>query len=886
LEEETRLLGDKLKVLLMGIGSWGSRIVNDLCFSDKETRTIKVDVVRFRTWDILSWKMIIAIAVLPLPIEYFFTTVVFQFLVERHYHEAVLSGYYIFGLVLFLINFLVLWLLKTDRLEKTRFHITENDQFIINRIKKRIKREKYFVVDKKSQESIYKYLKLQRVVFPICLLVGFFVGAFFSIHFYRTVAITEVIGNFVTGLLYDMLSRWLSRYSCEMLSTYAVIPFVIPSLLASAVKFVIFPFYLPPPFPEELPEPGVVPVKRDNVTGYAFLLYEETLENVFVARVAEQEGASLSSVLFDEVERVLVREITEEGKAFDAIMFFGEMGCELTEEFASICGELRRKFSQSLWVYLHIPKNFISEKQHQSILTIVRSSDGTFFEEETSPLFRLNPERERELRVRTLERLLAVGELEWERSKMGLDVGHIKFFLDTKMVTSLGYGYVAKVPESSDKDYRLLSDLYYVTVEECITLDMDYRRAGSCLAIVKRECALHDDVAIHDYDTIRDFLWERYGRFIQVFDVEYLQVEPYTVSETFLERIAIKYRDVEGNLIVVPETVEEREKYEQNRALLSKLEETKMAYRREEICLELERVQWSISQLNHQKRMFLDRLRYRNLMVDDVKEKELLMLFGRIDPEDVLEKYMAETRYEREFLESVQHGLVLDPSVLYNGTGPDDGLARLLNEYKELGIGALYVAPTYLENATMEKISKALELLIPDDSERNICSQKILGVFENHSEVMEVIIEKSKEITRKCETFIQELISHLADAFEVTDDHPGLRLLAEEIWIVYSEKGYLMGWGEDSKMPEVFDVIRSICKKLRMAPFDMTNELQPIIEEWPLVKEEVAHQGSLYVAQFRLRYMAIDDKRPIIDSIRYYGDEDGKEKRRNLNAKK
>ena len=865
----------------MGIGNWGSRVVNDLCFSDKETRRTKIDIIRFRTFEIINWKMIIPLALIPYPAEYFITGIISQFVppfgADDHYFQSILSGYYIFGFVIFFVSLIVLWFFKTNRLENTRFEITENDRTIITWIKKRIKEENYFKVDRLSEDPVYKHLRLQKAVFPTCLFVAFLSGAAFAVYFYEEIALTEVLRAYITRILYRLLSRWLSYFTCEFLTHEIIIPFIIPSLVAAAIRITVFPFYISPIFREEYPIPGVRRIKRENITGHAFLLYEEVLKNVTVSRVAAAEGARLSDALQIEIEKTLAKEITEEGQAFDAILFFGEVGSRLTEEFVSICSRLRRMFPQSVWFYLRIPKNFISERQHKLILDLVRSTDGSFFEEETAPLFKLNPERERELRVRILERLFAVGEIEWIKSKMGLDTGHIKFFLDTKMFTSLGYGYVTKVPESSEKDYRLLSDLYYVTVEEYIAFDMCYKRAGSAMALVKREVPRHDEVAIHDYDTIKDFLWERYGKFIQVFDVEYLEIEPHEVEETYLERISIAYLDDEGHVITIPKTVEERKKYEENRRLLARLEETKMPNRREEILGETELLQWILAQLNLQKRTLLDELRYRNLMVDDVKEKELLVLLGRIDPEDILKKYMAKTRYEREFLEGVQQGVVLDPSVLYNGAGLEDGLSRLFGDYEKLGIGELYAAPTFLKSRDVEGISMALELHIPDSAERSVCAQRIVNVLETHSEALNTIIERSQDITGKCETYIQELIFHLADAFEVADDHPGLRLLAEQIWLVYSERGYIMGWGTDSSLPEIYQVVERICEKLKVVPFDMTKELKFIVREWPLVEEKVVAIENLYLAQVKLRYKTIEEKRPIIDSIRHFGGEHGGE---------
>ena len=146
--------------------------------------------------------------------------------------------------------------------------------------------------------------------------------------------------------------------------------------------------------------------------------------------------------------------------------------------------------------------------------------------------------------------------------------------------------------------------------------------------------------------------------------------------------------------------------------------------------------------MNHKKRVFLDRLRYRNLMVDDVKEKELFVLFGRIDPEEVLGKYLASTRFDREFHEAIQHGVILDLSVLYNGS--EESLTHLFNEYKDMGIGNLYMAPS-VRKKSAENLLELLEFFIADTDERMACAKKIIHALETYPG-LDSILEKSEEI--------------------------------------------------------------------------------------------------------------------------------------------
>lgn len=852
-----------MNVLLMGIGNWGSRVVNDFCYANKETRKTKLEIIRFGTWDILSWKMVVSLTASSFWVEYVITTFLFPFIITDHFHESVLSGYYVFLIVLLIINTIVMWLVRSDRLVRTRFNITENDQIIFKRIKRIIKKEEFFEVDRESEKTINKYVRLQRAVLPTSILVGFFIGTIAAVYFHRTIAITEILRQYII----NVLSRFMNPYISEMVTKYFILAMGIPVLLGSTLKNVIMPFYMPTPIHIELPTSGSIMVKRENVSGYGFVLYEEEFPYITMNRVSEEDDASLSYVLQDEIEKVITYEITEEGRAFDAIVFFGEVGSRLTEEFALICNSLRAKYSESIWFYLRIPKNFISERQHQLLLRLIRSAEGTLFEEETAPLFKFHPLNERDLRIRMLERLFAVGEIDWEKSIKGLDTGNIKFFLNTRMLTSLGWGYVATVPENADKDYRLLSDLYHVTVENCTAFDMNYKKAGAALATVKRESPWHDEVAIHDYDTIKDFLWERYGKFIQVFDIEYLQMEPYKVKESYLEMMKFTFLNPEGNPITYPATLEERKKVEEHRSTLSRLEEVKMAHTREEIMSESELLEWSIAVMNHKKRVFLDRLRYRNLMVDDVKEKELFVLFGRIDPEEVLGKYLASTRFDREFHEGIQHGVILDPSVLYNGS--DESLTFLCNEYKDMGIGNLYMAPSVRQESA-EKLSELLEFFIADTDERMVCAKKIVHALETYPR-LDSILEKSEEITSKCEIFIHELMVYLADGFDVNEDHPGLRLIAEEIWLVYSEKGYIMGWGTDTRPPEISEVIQRICERYDIVGFDMSEDLRSIVEKWEVVQSDLISVDELYLNQIKLRYKTIEDKRPIIDLVRYFG---------------
>jgi len=536
----------------------------------------------------------------------------------------------------------------------------------------------------------------------------------------------------------------------------------------------------------------------------------EDLKSIQRTRIIPEGRRDLTEVLRNHILYTIDKKVTREGKTYDAIMFFGTAGSDIVQVFSEIAPFFGRAFIEPLWFYLRFSDNFLTEENQRAVKKLLMEMDCVFVEEEKGRIFAISPDEEDYVRERILERLFAIGECRKTKSVRAIDVGNVKSMTQKGTFSTLAYGYLESIPEEMEGNDRLMTELYTLTSRERTLVNLSIPQTASVLATVKRQADEKEQGPVSDYEAIKDRLWEEFGGNISIYDIEYVLYNLETMNPVEIDEIGIP-RIVDG---------------EQRFVLYHEGEEGR-----------IERVLGRGT-----KRLLIDRLECKNLLVEDVKRKELWMMFSGIEPDKILERYMPKAEYEKDFFEKLRHGLVMDPSIFFRISSKS--LETFLTERSLYRIGNPYVSPFLFSQVGVELVMSCLEALFPGIDERRESAEKLIVRYNEILALVDPIVRSSDAVLSTSRVYIHDLVKAISSRTGMKEDAFSTRMLAEITWLSHSMDIPIMTLGLQGIEPELLRVYRKMAEDFGVKPENVTERFRSVMREWELSQSGVVPEFS------------------------------------------
>lgn len=799
-----------MKALLIGLGRWGAEIVNDFCCINKKTDwPVEREGLKYEKWDIVKNPgAFIGLTDLP-------TNIVMPFLYFNKSPQmmyCVLFSFYIFLLFIGALN-AIFWLIFISRLGKHIFNmkLEKEEREMMKEIRKSLRTEKKPLrINEKWKGTLYKCLTFQNKTLIITFFLSFIFSVPFAIYFHNNY-------SYIEGLL-DYLER-LPLMNKPFLE-YLVTSVGIPAIIALVIRRIFLVYYLPQPRTYDFGEKKYEKVRRSNIKGVGLSLFKDIDDLRYIERrffLSEKPGDTKYK-LRDKVVEIFDNEI-KKAEIFDVLIFFGAANSKIVEDFCHIAASLKRAITQPIWFYMHISGNFMSREQITSLKRMISEVDGVFVEEESGRIFRLSHEEENIVRTKALERLLIIGESRETRSVRAIDFGDIKNFIRKNSLSVLAYGYLDIVPEELGHSHKIATELFNMTINERIFCDINPTNATYALSIVKTT-GKKEEGPVFYYDAIKDQMWEIFGENIQVFDMQYVL---YDINKT-------PYCEVESYEIVIDHP---------DRGLIS-----------------LPR------QMNLQ---FFDHLVDKNLLVEDIKPKEILTAFTGIDSSLILDKYLPEVAYEEDFNRKVRKGIVIDPSFFSSLT--ETQIKDFISDYSRFGIGNIFISPSLFET---RKFNEAIGLLV-EEEKIEITSRYLRSLTTSDPELLKGLIERSFQETKRSQEFIDQLSAIIKNTIGVEMKPLAFRVAAEELWLSYILDIPILSFGSDSEVPLILQLCKRIGDQFKITHRDITSKLGSLVKEWDFTKSIAGDVQNLYIIFPKFQYSEKDESKIGMKSLEYVG---------------
>ena len=587
-------------MLLLGLGRWGSEIVDKFRLIDKKTKEGEPkDVLEFGPFDPIKRPLVLFTLILC-PSNIFF--VIFYFIEDETAKFSVVFSYCIFLIILVVASILMFFLSQSDFGSiLLGIQVTKKDKTIFEDIREELDSPPgVHIITEGEKATVYKFLQFQKKTLLITLILGGIISCSVAVYLNIHPVYIEVVLEFLEGIL---LGRGVL---VEYIFTSIGIPFILSLLLRS----IFLQFYLPYIKQLGLGEKKVVRILRLNVecVGISFRDYIGDLRHIDKIEIVPKNVKNLKETLRDQVLSFINRKITKEGKVYSAIMFFGIAGSDIVREFSEISPFLKQSLMEPLWFYLRFPDDHLTEEDHKAIKKLLSEMDLVFIEEEKGRIFRYYPQKQDYIRTRILERLFAIGESKWAKSILAVDFGVINQVAKRNTFSTMAYAYLEDIPREMKDNWKILVRLFTLALKERSLCDLDMEEAKSALATVRIQT---DEIELdtkYDYDVVKDLLFDKFGENIHIYDIEYVSYNVEKMKLVEIDEIGVSVVNAIGqrfSAII----------YEDNEG-----------YPRPIFDYDA-------------KRLLIDSLEYGNLLVEDVKKKELWMVLSGIEPEKILEKY-------------------------------------------------------------------------------------------------------------------------------------------------------------------------------------------------------------------------------------------------------
>lgn len=850
-----------MKVLLVGLGRWGCEVVDRFHLIRKKT-------AKRRPRDVLSFGRLD-----PIKNAFFFLSLaegpsnlvfIILYVFERNARLAVVFAFYVFLIAFALINLLMYVIILTPlgpRLLKIRLKPENKDTF--EKIRNDLQDSgSVHIINEGEKATVYKYLQFQKktlfTTLVISVIISCSAAVYFTTHYDATIgAVLQFIEEIFLRLRLDQLFP-----GREALIEYLLTSVGIPFLLSLVLRSIILMFYLPQIDLRDVGKEKAEKILRSNVdcVGISFhddigdLKYIKDIgDSKFIekTRIIPERRRDLREVLRDHIMYIIDKKVTKEGKVYDAVMFFGVAGSDIVQVFSEIAPFFKSSLMEPLWFYLRFSDNFLTEENQMAVKKLLMEMDCVFVEEEKGRIFAVSPDEEDYVRERILERLFAIGECVKTKSIRAIDVGDIKNMARKRTFSTLAYGYLELIPEEMKDNYKLITELYTLTSEERSLVDLSIQQAGSALATVKRQANEPEEGPIFDYDAIKELLWDKFGENIRVYDIEYVlydlkNMDPVEIDEIGIPRIEsgeqvfiVFHEDEEGNM----EPIRDR----------------------------------------GTKRLLIDILECKNLLVEDVKRKELWMMFSGIDPDKILERYMSKAEYEKDFFDLVSHGLVMDPSTFLRI--PSESLEKFIEERASYRIGSHYVSPLLFEGMSEGMgegfVMSCLEALFPDVEDRREIAKKLIAVYNEMRTQVDPIIRNSDSVISASRVYVHDLVKAISSKTGMKVDSFSTRMLAEMAWLSHSLDVPIITLGVKGIEPELLSVYRKMAENFGVEPENITERFRSVLRDWQLSQSGVIPEFSdLYLINIHCGYES-GQEGIVITAIEYMGGISGRSKREN-----
>lgn len=847
-----------MKVLLVGLGRWGSEVVDRFRFIRKKTPKRRPrDVLVFSPLDPIK-KTPIFLSFTGIPSNIIFLALAIWLKTPQMRLSAIFA--FIVFLIVFAIINLLMYLLFSFPFGQILLgvHATEKDKTVIGEIKEELEIPKTIhIIRKGERTAIYKFLQFQKKAFFTTLILGVIISCGAAIYFYKNYWLVEWIIEFLRWVLETL---GVPEGASEPLAENVLTSIGIPLLLSLALRHVILIYYLPQITQKDLGKKKAEKILRSHVdcVGVSFHDDISDLRYIDKIRIIPEKRRNLKEVLRDQILYYFDKKVTEEGKVYDAVMFFGIAGSDIVQKFSEVSPFMKRALIEPMWFYVRFTNNFLTEEQHRGVKKLLMEMNCVFAEEENGRIFVMSPDEEDYTRVRILERLFAIGEGGKTKSIRAIDVGDIRSMARKNTFSTMAYGYLEQIPEEMRNNEKLMTELYTLTVEERSLLDIDVSQAAYALATVKRQAEEPEPGPIYDYDAIRELLWEKFGENIRVYDIEYVLYNLETMEPVEIDRIGIPK-------VVISEEKAGRGKTREIRQeifiIIHEDEQGKIEYITDWV----------------DKYYLIDRLQYKNLLVDDIKRKELWMMFSGIEPEKILDKYMAEAEYEKDFFEMVGRGVVMDPSTF--ARIPLESLEKFLREKSSYGIGRQYVSPFLFQEVNVDFVMSSLEILFLDVEERRENAEKLISVYTGVRTQLDPIIRSSDSVISPSRVYIHDLLKAMSLKTGMKEDAFSTRILAEMAWLSHSLDVPIVTSGLKGIEPELLSVYRRMAEEFGVEPENVTERFRGVLRDWELSESGIIPEFSdLYLINIHLGYES-GEEGIVMTAMEYMGGVSGRRKR-------
>jgi hypothetical protein len=800
-----------VKALLIGLGRWGAEVVNEFCYIEKLTDwPVRRDGLNFTRWDILRNRVAFS-GLTTVPINIVILFLYFTKPFEMRY--SVLFSFYLFLFFIGILNILS-WLIFISPLGKHLFkmELTETERERMEEVREMLleHRRPLKILDS-WKPTLHKYLSFQNKMLITTPFLSFILSAPFAVYFYNNFSV-------IAGILHYLERLPLMNLP---LFEYLLTSFGIPLVIAFILRRILFVYYLPQIGRYDFGERKSEKIKRGNVEGIGISLFRDIDDLQYVERrfVLSDKPGDTKYKLRDKIIEIFDKQI-KKAEVFDVVIFFGTADSEIVKDFCHIAASLKEGITHPIWFYLRVSGNFISKEQVSSLKKMISDIDGVLVEEESGRIFRLSHEQENVIRTRALERLLVIGESGETSSVRAIDFGAIRNFIRKNSLTVLAYGYLEKVPDEPGHSHKVATELFNMTIHERIFCDINPNSAAHALAIVKTTREKEEGPVFY-YDAVRDQMWEIFGENIQVFDIQYIlhdkDVTPHYKFE--FHEITIDHPD-KGIFSLPPEANEE----------------------------------------------FLDHLAYRNLLVEDIKPKEILVAFTGIDPYLILNKYLPEAAYEEDFKKKIERGVVIDPSFI-NGFS-ESSLSKIIEDYSLLSTQDVFFSPSLIKS---KKPNEAITLLVDENALKNI-GKSLRDLIKTDADLFDRISDKSSQETARSQELIERLSKTIADIEGLETASLHCTVAAEELWLSYVLDIPLLSFTFDSEIPPILKLCKKICYKHDVIPVDITSKIENAVLEWNPIKSGLLENvHNLYIIYPKFQYLRTNENGIAMKSLEYAG---------------
>lgn len=829
-----------MKVLLVGLGRWGSEVVDRFRFIRKKTSK-----KRFK--DILTFGRVD-----PIKHAYFFLglaegpsnlvfIILFVFAEEKARFSVVFS-FYVFLISFALIN-LLMYLFVITFLGQLilRMHVTKEDRMTFRKITKDLQDSKsVHIITEGEKATVYKYLQFQKKTLFTTLVISVIISCSAAVYFYTNYGSTvEPILQFIRDIFTQLKLDQIFAARKELIE-YLLTSIGIPFVLSLVLRTVILMFYLPQLGQSDVGKKKAEKILRSNVDCVGISFYDDISDLKYIEKykIIPEGRKDLKKVLKDQILYVINKKVTEEGKVYDAVIFFGTAGSDIVQTFSEISPFIKRAIMEPVWFYLRFSNNFLTADNRRAIKKLLTEIDCVFVEEENGRIFAMYPDEENYIRERILERLFAIGECSTTKSIRAIDVGDIKSAVRKGTFSTFAYGYLEQIPEEAKDNYKLMTELYTLTTEERSLIDLDTQQINYALSTVKRRADEPEPGPVFDYDAVCDLLWEKFGENIRVYDIEYVLYNLETMDPLEIDRIGIPRVDVYGKERFY--IIHEDEKGEP-----AKIEDIET------------------------KKLLIEILECKNLLVEDVKRKELWMMFSGIEPGKILDRYMAKVEYEKDFLETVSHGVIMDPSIF--SRIPPGSLERLLREGDQYGIRNQYVSSFLFQEMDTDFVMSCLEVIFTDSGERREVAEKLISSYNNVRTQLGPIIGKSDSVVSSSRVYVHDLEKAISLKTGMKEDAFSTRVLAEMAWLSHSKDVPIITVGLGGIEPELLHVYREMAEKFGVEPENVAERFRGVLRDWNFSESGIIPEFSdLYLINIHLGYGS-GDEGIVMTAMKYMG---------------